>query len=76
MSNSISNVVAVAYNSKRISVSVPSKSFCIQNATIKELQLVLQLVEEEVQVLCMFEHHSIDFHLSGNTIVSYVQART
>ena len=75
MSNSISNVVAVAYNSKRITVTVPSKSFCIADATIKELQMILQLVEE-VQVLCVFDHHSIDFHLSANTIVSYVQART
>lgn len=74
MSNSISNVVAVAYNSKRITVTVPSKSFCIADATIKELQMILQLVEE-VQVLLQFDHHSIDFHLSANTIVSYVQAK-
>jgi c-di-AMP phosphodiesterase-like protein len=76
MSNSISNVVAVAYNSKRITVTVPSKSFCIADATIKELQIILQLVVEEVQVLCVFDHHSIDFHLSANTIVSYVQAKS
>ena len=75
MSNSISNVVAVAYNSKRITVTVPSKNFCLADATIKELQTILQLVEE-VQVLLQFEHHSIDFHLSANTIVSYVQARS
>ena len=75
MSNSISNVVAVAYNSKRITVTVPSKNFHITDATIKELQMILQLVEE-VQVLCVFDHHSIDFHLSANTIVSYVQARS
>lgn len=75
MSNSISNVVAVAYNSKRITVTVPSKNFCQADITIKELQTILQLVEE-VQVLCTFEHHSIDFHLSANTIVSYVQARS
>ncbi len=75
MSNSISNVVAVAYNSKRITVIVPSKRFCQANITIKELQTILQLVEE-VQVLIQFEHHSIDFHLSANTIVSYVQARS
>ena len=75
MSNSISNVVAVAYNSKRITVTVPSKNFCIADATIKELQMILQLVEE-VQVLCVFDHHSIDFRLSANTIVSYVQARS
>jgi hypothetical protein len=75
MSNSISNVVAVAYNSKRITVLVPSKGFCQANITIKELQTILQLVEE-VQVLLQFEHHSIDFYLSANTIVSYVQARS
>jgi len=75
MSNSISNVVAVAYNSKRITVTVPSKNFCLADATIKELQMILQLVEE-VQVLCTFEHHSIDFHLSANTITSYVTARS
>lgn len=75
MSNSISNVVAVAYNSKRITVTVTSKNFCLADATIKELQMILQLVEE-VQVLCVFDHHSIDFHLSANTIVSYVQARS
>lgn len=75
MSNSISNVVAVAYNSKRITVTVPSKNFCIADATIKELQMILQLVEE-VQVICVFDHHSIDFHLSANTIVSYVHAIT
>jgi len=75
MSNSISNVIAVAYNSKRITVIVPSKRFCQANITIKELQTILQLVEE-VQVLLQFEHHSIDFHLSANTIVSYVQARS
>lgn len=75
MSNSISNVVAVAYNSKRITVTVPSKRFCQGDVTIKELQTILQLVEE-VQVLLQFEHHSIDFHLSANTIVSYVQARS
>ena len=74
MSNSISNVVAVAYNSKRITVTVPSKNFCQADITIKELQTILQLVEE-VQVLLQFEHHSIDFHLSANTIVSYVTAR-
>ena len=75
MSNSISNVVAVAYNSKRITVTVPSKNFCQGDVTIKELQTILQLVEE-VQVFLQFEHHSIDFHLSANTIVSYVQARS
>lgn len=75
MSNSISNVVAVAYNSKRITVTVPSKNFCLADATIKELQMILQLVEE-VQVLCVFDHHSIDFHLSANTITSYVTARS
>ena len=75
MSNSISNVVAVAYNSKRITVNVTSKNFHITDATIKELQMILQLVEE-VQVLCVFDHHSIDFHLSANTITSYVTARS
>ena len=75
MSNSISNVVAVAYNSKRITVTVPSKNFCQADITIKELQTILQLVEE-VQVLLQFDYHSIDFHLSANTIVSYVQARS
>lgn len=75
MSNSISNVVAVAYNSKRITVTVPSKNFCQADITIKELQTILQLVEE-VQVLLQFEHHSIDFYLSANTITSYVTARS
>ena len=75
MSNSISNVVAVAYNSKRITVTVPNKNFCQADITIKELQTILQLVEE-VQVLLQFEHHSIDFHLSANTITSYVTARS
>ena len=75
MSNSVANVVAVAYNSKRITVIVPSKRFCQANITIKELQTILQLVEE-VQVLLQFEHHSIDFHLSANTITSYVTARS
>ncbi len=75
MSNSISNVVAVAYNSKRITVTVPSKNFCQGDVTIKELQTILQLVEE-VQVLLQFEHHSIDFYLNANTIVSYVTARS
>jgi hypothetical protein len=75
MSNSISNVVAVAYSSKRITVIVPSKRFCQANITIKELQTILQLVEE-VQVLLQFEHHSIDFHLSANTVTSYVTARS
>ena len=46
MSNSISNVIAVA-----------------------------SLVEE-VQVLLQFDHHSVDFHLSANTITSYVTARS
>ena len=75
MSNSVANVVAVAYNSKRITVTVPSKNFCQADITIKELQTILQLVEE-VQVLCTFDHHSIDFHLSANTITSYVTARS
>ena len=73
MSNSISNVVAVAYNSKRITVTVPSKNFCQGDVTIKELQTILQLVEE-VQVLLQFEHHSIDFHLSTDTIIAFVTA--
>lgn len=74
MSNSVANVIAVASNAKHITVTIPSRSFC-EVVTIKELQMITTITDQ-LEVLCVFEHHSIDFTLDTNTIVTSVNAKS
>ncbi len=74
MSNSVANVIAVASNANRVIVTIPSKRFC-EVVTIKELQMITR-VTDQLEVLCVFEHHSINFTLDTNTIISSVTAKS
>lgn len=74
MSNSVANVIAVASNANRITVTVFSRSFC-EVVTIKELQMITTITDQ-LEVLCVFEHHSIVFTLDTNTIITQVTAKS
>lgn len=72
--NSVNNVINTASNADRIIVTIPNRSF-YQTVTLKELIMVASITDT-FEVLCTFEHHSVEFIMDTNTIITNVRARS